>query len=598
METRGWARRGSRSRRSASAAWGCPSSTAPRDEDESIATIHRALELGITFLDTADVYGPFTNERARRTGARGPARRGRARDEVRQRARPDGRAARHQRQARTTSAPRATRRSSGSASTRSTSTTSTASTSRRRSRRRSARWPSSSSAGKVRYLGLSEAAPATIRRAHAVHPISRAPDRVLAVDARSGGGDPADRARARDRLRRLQPARPRLPHRADPLARTISRRRTSAGAAPRFQAENFARNLELVGSGGGARRGQGRHARAARARLGAVARRRHRPDPGHEAAHVPGGERGGGGGRAHATRSSSASTRAFPPGRRPATAIRTCRPSTAERERLAGERGQHLSRHPDRRRHVARAVAVAAVGAAHALRGSGRRRAPGSRPAASNAWIAHAVDWVSEPRPVRELEAAVAVLVAAQEGDAAVDRRGRARRRRAAPGSPPRCRSSRAAPPASHDQPPEGRWAASSARTSAGGAGSPACRSARIVQIVALTSCPGRCARRRGSRSSGRSPAAARAIADERDVRRRPSALLRGEVVRRPAGVARRPRRARASPRRSAARRRSRRPRRCWACDVAGRRRRARSPRASSREQLHAHTTSVRERRS
>src|SRR4051795_10020323 len=33
------------------------------DEDEAIATIHRALELGVTFLDTADAYGPFTNER-------------------------------------------------------------------------------------------------------------------------------------------------------------------------------------------------------------------------------------------------------------------------------------------------------------------------------------------------------------------------------------------------------------------------------------------------------------------------------------------------------------------------------------------------------
>ncbi len=36
---------------------------AGRDDEESIATIHRALDLGVLFLDTADMYGPFTNER-------------------------------------------------------------------------------------------------------------------------------------------------------------------------------------------------------------------------------------------------------------------------------------------------------------------------------------------------------------------------------------------------------------------------------------------------------------------------------------------------------------------------------------------------------
>jgi aryl-alcohol dehydrogenase-like predicted oxidoreductase len=41
---------------------GMSQSYGPADEKESIATLHRAIELGCTFLDTAEVYGPYTNE--------------------------------------------------------------------------------------------------------------------------------------------------------------------------------------------------------------------------------------------------------------------------------------------------------------------------------------------------------------------------------------------------------------------------------------------------------------------------------------------------------------------------------------------------------
>jgi len=41
---------------------GMSQSYGPADEAESIATLHRAIELGCTFLDTAEVYGPYTNE--------------------------------------------------------------------------------------------------------------------------------------------------------------------------------------------------------------------------------------------------------------------------------------------------------------------------------------------------------------------------------------------------------------------------------------------------------------------------------------------------------------------------------------------------------
>jgi aryl-alcohol dehydrogenase-like predicted oxidoreductase len=53
------------------------------DDAESMRTIHRAIDLGVNLIDTAEVYGPFINEGTRRPCSAGPTRCGSARDEVR-----------------------------------------------------------------------------------------------------------------------------------------------------------------------------------------------------------------------------------------------------------------------------------------------------------------------------------------------------------------------------------------------------------------------------------------------------------------------------------------------------------------------------------
>ena len=141
------------------------------DESESVATIHRALELGVTLLDTSDIYGPFTNERLvgraiadRRGEVMLATKFGIVRDEDGGRHGIDGSAA-YVRRACEASLQRLgldhidlyyQHRVDPDTPIEETV----------------GAMGELVAAGKVRFLGLSEAAPDTIRRAHAVHPIS------------------------------------------------------------------------------------------------------------------------------------------------------------------------------------------------------------------------------------------------------------------------------------------------------------------------------------------------------------------------------------------------------------------------------------------
>jgi aryl-alcohol dehydrogenase-like predicted oxidoreductase len=140
------------------------------DDRESIATIHRALDLGVTFLDTADAYGPFSNERL--VGQAISGRRGEVvlATKFGQEVRPDGNRGVNGR-------PDYVRRACDDSLARLGTdyidlyyqhridpVVPVEET-----------WGALSdlvTGGKVRFLGISEAAPATVRRAHAVHPIA------------------------------------------------------------------------------------------------------------------------------------------------------------------------------------------------------------------------------------------------------------------------------------------------------------------------------------------------------------------------------------------------------------------------------------------
>jgi aryl-alcohol dehydrogenase-like predicted oxidoreductase len=215
-----------------------------RDDNEAIATIHHALDLGVTFIDTADMYGPFTNEKLvgeaikdRREQVILATKFGNMRSPeggfLGVSGKPD-----YVRQCCDDSLQRLgveiidlyyQHRVDPTVPIEDTI----------------GAMAELVQQGKVRYLGMSEAAPATIRRAHAVHPISalqteyslwsRDPeDEILPTIRELGIGfvpySPLGRGFLSGGFKTVEDLAP------DDYRRN----------SPRFQGENFAKNLELV----------------------------------------------------------------------------------------------------------------------------------------------------------------------------------------------------------------------------------------------------------------------------------------------------------------------------------------------------------------
>jgi aryl-alcohol dehydrogenase-like predicted oxidoreductase len=217
----------------------------PSNEQESLATIHRALELGITMLDTADMYGPFKNEELVGRAIKGKRDRviiatkfGNVRDPKDPTNRSINGRPEYVRQA-----------CEGSLKRMGIDTIDLY-----YQHRVDANTPIEDTVGamaelvregKVRYIGLSEASVNTIRRAHKVHPITavqteyslwtRDPeegllDALRLLDVGFVAYSPLGRGFLTGQIKRI-----------DDLAADDFRRQN-----PRFQGENFNKNLELV----------------------------------------------------------------------------------------------------------------------------------------------------------------------------------------------------------------------------------------------------------------------------------------------------------------------------------------------------------------